>query len=538
MFLDARTIPDGTVLETGLCIVGAGPAGITLAREFAGTGVAVCLLESGGLAFERAVQALAEGTSAGARYTGLDTCQLRYFGGNGNAWGGWFRGLDDSDFAPRPWVEDSGWPFPAAELAPYYAAAHALSEVASADYDVDRAVALLGDPRAGLIPFDPVRLESILYRFSPPTRFGQVYRDAIEKAPNIRCLTHAHALGIRASGGDRPEATRLSAGCLDGGRFEVAARIFVLAAGGIENARLLLLSNDVRPQGLGNEHDLVGRYFMDHPHVMRPLVADGRKAALGLYGLSFRGRGIAAGISLPAAVQEAEGILNYKASIYPVYPGQDSRGWQSFRNLVLSLAPSWRTDPYDRFALPFAEKRISAGQVWDILRQLPQVTLGAFAQLLKPDRLVSTFVLESKPEQAPNRDSRVVLERERDAFGLNRARLEWRLKPIDRRTVVRAEAIVDAELRRLGIGRLAPLPQDLGEEWPADFSGGWHQIGTTRASADPRQGVVDAQCRVHGVTNLFVAGASVFPTGGAVSPTPTVLALTLRLADHLKPMLR
>jgi choline dehydrogenase-like flavoprotein len=205
---------------------------------------------------------------------------------------------------------------------------------------------------------------------------------------------------------------------------------------------------------------------------------------------------------------------------------------------VLSLAPSWRTDPYDRFALPFAEKRISAGQIWDILRQFPQVTLGAFAQLLKPDRLVSTFVLESKPEQAPNRDSRVVLERERDPFGLNRARLEWRLKPIDRRTVVRAEELIDAELRRLGIGRLAPLPSELREAWPEDFSGGWHQIGTTRAHADPRHGVVDTHCRVHGVANLFVAGASVFPTGGAVSPTPTVLALALRLADHLKAMLR
>jgi choline dehydrogenase-like flavoprotein len=538
MFVDARTIPDGTLIETGLCIVGAGPAGITLAREFAATGIAVCLLESGGLAFERAAQALAEGATAGWPYTGLDTCQLRYFGGNGNAWGGWFRGLDELDFASRPWVEDSGWPFSAPELAPYYAAAHRVCEVASADYDVERAVAALADPRAGLIPFDPGRLESILYRFSPPTRFGQTYREAIENAANIRCLTHAHALGIRAAAGDVPEATRLSVGCLEGGRFEVAARVFVLAAGGIENARLLLLSNDVRPQGLGNEYDLVGRYFMDHPHVKRPLVADGTKAALGLYGLSFRGRGIAVGISLPAAVQEAEGLLNYKASIYPVYPGQGSRGWQSFRNLVLSLAPSWRTDPYDRFALPFAEKRISAQQIWDILRQFPQVTLGAFAQVLKPDRLVSAFLLESKPEQAPNRASRVVLERERDPFGLNRARLEWRLQPIDRRTVVRAEEIIDAELRRLGIGRLAPLPQDLREEWPADFSGGWHQIGTTRAHADPRKGVVDAQCRVHGVANLFVAGASVFPTGGAVSPTPTVLALTLRLADHLKTMLR
>jgi choline dehydrogenase-like flavoprotein len=531
MFIDARSIPDGSLIETDICIVGAGAAGIALAQTFVGKSTRVCLLESGGLASDWEAQSLAEGETVGLPYSDLDSCQIRYFGGNSNAWGGWFRGLDEIDYRQRPWVENSGWPFGPAELAPYFEAAHGLCQVASADYDLDDAVARIGDPRARLLPFDKSKLESILYRFSPPTRFGQVYREALEKAANIKCLTHAHALGIETSD-DARVATRLKVGCLPSGRIHVAAKIFVLAAGAIENARLLLLSNEVMACGLGNQHDLVGRYFMDHPHTKRELVCPGRPPTLGLYGLSFRDRGIAAGISLSATTQEEERLLNYKASIYPVYRGQDSRGWAAFRNLVLSLDPRWRSDPYDRFSLPFARKQISARQIWNIVREIDKVAIGALLQLRKPEGFVARLHLESKPEQAPNPDSRVTLQGARDAFGLNRARVDWRLLPIDRRTMARAEEIIAGELSRLGIGRLAPMGRGAGED-PPDLVGGWHQIGTTRAHVDPRQGVVDAQLGVHGMANLFVAGASAFPTGGAVSPTPTLLALTLRLADHL-----
>lgn len=537
MFVDARSMPSGTLIEADLCIVGGGAAGIALAHRFIGTGVRVCLFESGGLDLDWQVQALAAGESVGEEYSGLDSCQLRYFGGNTNAWGGWFRAFDDIDFRRRPWVADSGWPVRAGELEPYYAAVHALCEVPCDKYDVREAVAALGEPLARLIPFDPARLESALYRFSPPTRFGQTYREAIARAENVRCFTNAHVLRVRTTA-DARRVTGLALGCLSGLRFDAIGSVFVLAAGSIENARLLLLSNDVVAAGLGNHNGLVGRYFMDHPHVKRMLIPGPRPMPLGLYGLSFRHRGICTGISLPAALQEHEELLNYKASIYPLYMGHGSRGWQAFRNLALSLHPQWRSDPYDRFGLPFVRKGISARQLGTILRQLDKVLIAGLAQVVKPDRFVRRYFLESKPEQAPNPESRVGLSPQRDAFGLNLARLDWRLLPIDRRTAVRAEELIDAELRRLGIGRLAPLLPGERDAWPGGFSGGWHQMGTTRAHEDPRRGVVDGQCKVHGVGNLFIAGASVFPTGGAVSPTPTVLALALRLADHLKARLR
>jgi choline dehydrogenase-like flavoprotein len=381
-------------------------------------------------------------------------------------------------------------------------------------------------------------VESTFYRFSPPTRFGRVYRQDIGRSGAITCVINAHALNIETTP-DLRRVTAIEAGCLAGGRLSVTGRVFILAAGAIENARLLLLSNDTAPAGLGNTYDQVGRYFMDHPHTRRTLLPGPRSFPLGLYGLAFRDRGIAAGLGIPVALQRREKMLNYLASIYPVFYGHGSRGWEVFRTLALKHSRKWGADPYDRSRMPFPRKTVGPRQVAAMLGDLGNVVLGALAQVSKSERLVSGLVLESKLEQAPNAASRVMLEDRRDAFGLPRARVDWRLLPIDRRSVLRAEGIIDAELRRTGIGRLAPLPADeKRDQWPAGFAGGWHQIGTTRIHTDPRRGVVDADCAVHGVGNLFIAGASVFPTGGAVSPMPTLLALALRLADHVKAVLR
>ncbi len=535
MFIDARGVAPDSIIDSDICIVGAGAAGIALALQLAASDLRVCLLESGGLDVGSAAQALAEGDSVGTLYSPLESAQLRFFGGNSNAWGGWFRGFDDIDFRQRSWVEDSGWPFDARALAPYLERARALCEVPSQDATA-ATLAALADPRARVVPFDPGRVETVLYGFSPPTRFGRAYRETIRASAAVTCLCHAHALKLETDR-DARRVTGVAVGCLAGNRFQVTARLVVLAAGAIENARLLLLSNDVAPHGLGNGHGLVGRFFMDHPHTRRTLLPGPRRFPFGLYGLAFRDRGLAAGLSIAPALQHQKRLLNYKASIYPIFQGQRSPGWEGFRDLVLKVNRKWATDPYDRTRLPFARKAVGPRQLAALALRLDGVLLGALSQLVKSERLVCGLMLESKPEQAPNWASRVTLGDGRDAFGLPRARLDWRLLALDRRTVVHAEAIVDAELRRLGIGRLAPVPAHERELWPADFAGGWHQIGTTRLHSDPRRGVVDADCRVHGVANLFIAGASVFPTGGSVSPMPTLLALAFRLADHLAELL-
>jgi choline dehydrogenase-like flavoprotein len=532
MFIDARQLSSGSTIQTDLAIVGGGAAGVSLALQMVGRGLRVCLLESGGLEYEWPSQSLYTGTNVGLPYYALDFCQLRFLGGSTNAWGGWCRPLDPIDYEERPWVDNSGWPFPMQELAPYYPDAHKIVQVRSDDYDVDRAMAELSHPRAKPLEFDKSRLETTIYRFSAPTRFGRVYRDALRTAEDLHCYLNANVLAIKANR-DANSVERLAVGTLSGVRFDIKAKYYVLAAGGIENARLLLLSNDVAPNGLGNNHDLVGRYFMEHPHTKRKVIVPSKRLASGIYGELFHGRAVMARMSLPESVQREEQLLNYSANLHAVYMGHDSEGWLALRKAVLSLSRKRSTDPFIRLP-PYGHKGLTPRQIFDMVRQFDRMAIAGVLRLFQPDRFISGFVLESKPEQAPNPNSRVSLDGGVDAFGLRRVQLDWRTLPIDRRTAIRGEEIVDAELRRLGIGSLAPLAPNETEEWPSNLEGGWHQLGTTRMHTDERLGVVDPNSRVHGISNLYITGGSVFPTGGAAPPTLTIVALSLRLAHHLK----
>ena len=530
MLIDARGIPGGTAVQSDVAIVGAGAAGISLALELANRGFAVCLLESGGTQPDWEHQALYSGRSVGLPHCPLDVCQLRFLGGNTNAWGGWCRPLEPIDFEQRPWVDASGWPFPASELQPFYRRAHELCQ-SKDDYSVQDAVEELGQARAEPLAFDPARLETLIYRFSPPTRFGQVYRDRLKREPSLRCLLHANVLGMKADAAAGSIA-RLFVGTLGGGRFEVTAKDYVLAAGGIENARLLLLSNDVMSAGLGNRHDLVGRYYMDHPHTQRRLVVPSRRLHSGLYGELFRPRRIMARIALPEEVQRREKLLGYSANLHPIYFGHDSPGWAAVRDMAHAISRSRRFDPYHRVP-PYSRKKLTLGSWVDVARWPVRTAAAGLLRAFRPNRFVSTFMLESKPEQAPNPASRITLDDERDAFGLRRVKVDWRMLPIDRRTAVRGEEIVGAEFERLGIGALTPLQPGEVEGWPENLESGWHQLGTTRMHAQETRGVVDPNARVHGLSNLYVAGGSIFPTGGTAPPTLTIVALALRLAAHL-----
>jgi choline dehydrogenase-like flavoprotein len=541
MFVEAREITGGGV-DADVCIIGAGAAGIAIARELAHAGVSTVLLESGGMRFEDAVQDAYRGdANAGLPYFALDMCQLRVFGGNTNAWGGWCRPLDAVDFARRPWVPESGWPIPQGELASWYDAAQALCEVTPepAGYDAAAWAERLGDPLAAPLPVAPGKLETRIYRFSPPTNFAARYGDEIRGAAAIRCILHANVVGIDATpDGSSVRAVRFAAPPGAGSIGTVTAKLFILAAGGIENARLLLASNDVAERGLGNAHDLVGRYFMEQPHTRRLLFARHKTGVpFRLYGERFRGRGVAARLALTPELQEREELLNFGANISPIHAGHDSKGWTALRALIFSLRDGRPSDPFLRFP-PFDRKGFRWRDVGRLIADLPGVATGALSQIRHGDESIAAYVLENKSEQAPNFQSRVTLDpAERDAFGVPRAKLEWRTQEIDRRTTRRAEAVIEGELKRLGLADLAPPSPDVWDGWPDSLKGGWAQIGTTRMHDDPRKGVVDRHGRVHGIGNLFVAGSSIFPTSGSAPPMLTVLALSLRLAAHVKAQL-
>lgn len=523
MFVDSRELPEGAAVDADLCVIGAGAAGITIARELASTSIRVCVLESGGLEPDPQTQALYEGENVGLPYYDLTALRLRFFGGTTNHWSGTCGPLDAGDFETRPWVPSSGWPFDLRHLVPYYRRAHVVCELGAFDYGPE----LWEGPSHRRLDLDPERIGTAMFRSSPPTRFGLVYREMLETASNVDVYLYANAVELDADRSGRGLA-RIRAATLAGNRFDVRARHYVLATGAIENARLLLASNAVHRRGLGNENDLVGRHFMEHLAVPAGLLVPFDDERLRLYTEPRRDdrSGVAgkAFLTLAPAVQRREALLNVRAFIDPADRIEALRGTSTGVASIYGLMQSLR-DGGDM------------GQhASNIAADLDGIAMYSYRKLFRPPE-ATTYWLYLHMENAPHPDSRVTLSDERDALDMPRVRLDWRLGGLERRTFERCARILAEELGRAGVGRVRLLVNDAASGWPTVYRGlrgAWHQMGTTRMNANPRLGVVDADCRVHGVENLSIAGSSVFPTSGYVNPTLTLVALAIRLADRLK----
>jgi choline dehydrogenase-like flavoprotein len=515
--IDARTLPDGSVIEGDLCIVGAGAAGISIALEWIGSSRTVLLLEGGGFAFEQKMQDLYRGTIAGLPYYPLDAARLHYFGGTTGHWAGFCSTLDPIDFEERPWVPDSGWPIERRELDPFYARAHGVLDLGP--YEYDAAQWQRRNPAMMPLPLDAGVAWTKIWQFSPPTRFGAKYRDAITSAANVRLYTHANVCELRAN----EPATAiddLRVRTLEGKEHRVRARQYVLACGTIQNARLLLASNARAAAGLGNAHDLVGRYFMEHLEMPsgQLLLTARRPPPMSMYSFEFGKTKARGELALSAESQRAHRLLNATVSLTPA--ALEAPPMSTFEQFPPDSMPSFRGVARADSAAPIIEPNETARR--------PAVAAA------EPPRL---FALLTRQEQAPNRDSRVTLAPERDAMGMPRVRLDWRLTPLDRRSFRGFYEVLGRDLGRRGIGRVRMHDWVLEPEsaaWPKSLGGGWHHMGTTRMHPDARRGVVDASCRVHGIANLYVAGAAVYPTAGCANPTLTLVALSLRLSDHLK----
>lgn len=520
MIDDLRLQQDGTTFECDVCIIGAGAAGISIARRFLGGRQSVLVLESGGLGFEESTQALYAFENAGLPRS-RDT-RFRLFGGTTAAWDGRCAMLSEVDFSPRPWLAHSGWPIGAADLLPYSLAAHGACGLASDDLPTQFARGV-GRAFPALAP-DKLRLH--LWQFGPggPKRFGTAHREDFESSRNVHVLLHANATRIEAApGGAAVEAVRIQT--LEGKQARVRARFVVLCAGGIENARLLLLSNDVAAAGLGNSRDLVGRFLMDHPRRVAGTIVARDPYRFADAFLSHRlpdGTRLLPGVELSPDLQARQGLLNCGALFFAQTSGES--GTAALRRLL--GRPEGDSQP--------------GGLLRDVARvmtDLDEVLINARRKVLEPAKeQVSTpqvVTMLCDVEQSPNPASRVTLARDRDALGLNQARIEWQVTEAERRTVRAITVAVGEEFGRLGLGRVRLDEALVPEEGPPDFTEAHHHMGTTRMASDPSQGVVSPDGQVFGIANPYVAGSSVFPTSGHVNPTLTLVALSLRLADHL-----
>lgn len=464
MIIDARNSEVDLDRAAEVVIIGGGVAGITLARKLSSR-FKVILLESGGHSQDTETQSLYDGESVGLNYS-LSTSRLRFLGGTSNHWGGWCGRFDDSDFEPRDWVPHSGWPIRQDDLSTHYEEAADILNLGRAEFAPER---LVDDPR-----LRPYTASSILshrvFRFSNPiTRMGEKYREELERSDAIEVLLYTNAVELRLDeSGSRISGVQV--GTLNGRYGSITGNTVILCCGAIENARLLLASRRQKPAGIGNDHDLVGRFFMEHPHVN---IAD----------------------ILPRDLEWCNAQMSLR---------KDGDHW-----FGLGLTLSEKTLREQRclnMSGHFFNRECSAGE---------------------------TISVSAMFDQAPNPESRITLTDEPDPLGVARVQLNWQLTELDFHSIKQAVLAIGRTLGGQGLGR-ARMRRWVRESESRRIGYGSHHMGTTRMAASAKEGVVDANCRVHGMDNLYIAGSSVFTTSGPINPTFTLTSLALRLADHLQ----
>lgn len=517
MIRDLDDESDDSVVSTDVCIVGAGAAGITIAKGLAGSGLRVAVLESGGLGAERATQDLYLAQNAGLPRLPFDATRLRLFGGTTNHWTGICGLLEERDLRPRPWVPHSGWPISYDELVLYYPRALGVVGLDESRIALDHEEAI----GRKLPEIAPERLPSVLLHQSPALRFGEHYRDELRSDADCEVVLHANATHIQLDSQAR-HVEKIAFRTLGGVSGHARARAYVLCCGGLENARLLLLSRDIERGGVGNRHDTVGRFLMDHPFVRTAEIIQTSDVRLDELYVDFERH-----------------EKRYRPAL--TLSEEEERRHQ----LTRAAAYLWRSDDHR------SDSTRAARRVWDafLSGRIPEDfahdataiasdLAGLFGDLRRDDSEATKrprLELMGLLEQTPNRESRIELGAERDALGLPSMVVQWQLTDRDRRTLLRLAENVAAEFARLGLGRVR-LEHWLAEHegWPTQPMDYNHPMGTTRMSQDAVDGVVDSNARVHGIDNLYVAGSSIFPTAGVVNPTLTIVALSLRLADHLR----
>lgn len=555
MIVCSDELADGAELQCDLCIVGAGPAGISLANEMHGSGLSIILLEAGGQRFvAKAQEGLLGEVEMGNAHSPPHMYRRRMLGGASSIWGGRCAPLDPIDLERRDYVPQSGWPIGWSDLERYYRRAQVYFDVGAFDYRVPTS---LGPTATDIIEGlqHPDILTDRLERFSPPTDFGKKYFKTLARAPDIHLLLGAEALRLVA-----PEATLASTvAWLDVAMADklltVRATRYVLAAGGLETPRLLLASDQSRRGGLGNEGGALGRYYMCHLENTigllrltpkdRPITLHFERSREGVY--------VRRKFALSAEAQLRERLLNMafrfhyplisnplhfngilsavylvKDAVLPEYQRKfasielanrdrlhrDAAFWLAHGRNVLRDAPAvgW-------FCLDWTRRRILAR------RKLPFVVVGS---------RIGCYPFDVNVEQIPNPDSRVLLGGRTDRHNRPLLKVDWHMSDQDTENLMQTLRLLQRDFASSGVARLEFDDDTLPDLVAASMPVGGHHMGTARMAESPRNGVVDPNGTVHGISNLYCAGSAVFPTCGHANPTLTVVALAVRLADHLK----
>lgn len=518
----AREAPEAVTAD--VAIVGSGAAGQTAARRLLARGYSVVLIESGGIDHDEVSADFNRGEVVGQAYHPLEHSRLRFFGGTTAIWGGRCAEFDPIDFERRDWVPHSGWPFSQDDIHSYLVEARGLLGVGSVD------PARLARPPL-LQRLSSEELAVRWWSFDPTfDRFTIGHAADIEADPRCTLLVRATVREVMLAH-DAGSVERLDVRTPSGRKVDVRARHYLLAAGGIENPRIMLASTSVAANGVGNSYDLVGRFFMEHPHARGGRIvgsADWRWLS-SFAKRKVKGVEVAPALTPAETLQRREGLLNSSLTIAVRQPegGSHPLAKRAYLHVKHRTAPTRR-----------------GRSLWKATKHLVRGYTGLTGPIhpwLMKRMSKLDLALVVRAEQAPNPDSRVMLNADKDSIGMPRVTLDWRLSGLDVDSVAGLVRAVDRESQRLGLGKVecAGWLNDPAKHWVSDELvsahpiGGFHHMGTTRMANDPRRGVADGWGRVHGMPNLHIVGSSLFPTAGWANPTLTILALALRTADRI-----
>lgn len=484
MLIDLNQANSDNFADYDVCICGTGPAGITLARKLAAMGKKVAIFEGGGKEYSDISQELYQGKSVGQQYwDSVAHCRVRYLGGTSNHWSGRCSFFDPVDFEQKDYLSLPGWPIARDEVFKWF-------DEAAGILDVSKEIFASNVPE---VKWTGNRFRYSEYAFSAPTRFGTKYFDELKDSKKIDLYLNANLVDIRLDDA-RGSVVAFELKNYKNKKFIFKANRYILALGTLENARMLLNCDSQLPGGIGNQGDMVGRCFMEHLD-----------------------------IEVGRFVIEDETF--WKSQRIQLNPSAALLRSSKVGNAVLSFNANSKAKSYGRLKAlkQFAKDIVCKSEL------LTDASREMFEFSCPGDGTITTLM-----EQVPNPNSRVTLDTERDRFGLRRLVLNWQLSDTDYKTMrtLAIEAAKEMASTKVARVQLKDFVLDktkkVGEVGPH-----CHQMGTTRMSESPKSGVVDKNLKVHGVSNLYVGGSSVFPTGGGCNPTFTVVMLALRLAEHI-----
>jgi choline dehydrogenase-like flavoprotein len=514
MHIDLDRLETTGSQRSPVCIVGGGIAGLVLAQRLARFGLEVSVLEAGGLELEDRSQALYQAEMVAMQHFGSTEGRFRTFGGSSSRWGGELLPFSEDIFTPVAGSLSEPWPIRESEIHGYYEEVQRTMHLGSLPF-TDALLPALGHTP---VPFTP----GIRLRYSKWAPFNRrnlahtVGRECLAH-PRIKVFTHANVVALHGK-----EERIASARVLDYKRrsFDFHADQFVVAAGAIESSRLLLAS-----AGVPNEYDQLGRFFHDHlsldaavlPRTARSRIFD-RLGPFFVNGVLHTFR-----LEATSELQRAERLLAVMAHVIVQEP-EDS-GIDAVRNVLVSIQQGNLTNAFTRNLVPMLRGSRDVVRLLWFSKALGRRAVGRHAVVR----------LNIGMEQAATPSNRIRLSDNLDALGMRKAIVDWRVGDVEYETASRFARIIKQQLEAAGFAALDWTPGLLEGLRPA-LVDSYHPMGGLRMGVDPAASMVDTNLKVHGVKNLYIASCAVYPSGGSSNPTFTLMALAMRLGDHLRSM--